>query len=202
MTMTAKQTIIKEIQAHGFGWAFCAKDFLPLLKRNDIDTALFYLEKEHKIRKLMRGIYDYPRFSLVLQKKTAPDIDQVASAIARNLHHEMQLTGNSALNYLKLSTQIPSSFIFLWDGRSQDFSIGDLKIHFKSASKRDFLPQMPESRILIQALRILGGNLSQETQNILKKSFTPGQWNRILQDTTTVPNRLYKQIYELANSWR
>ena len=198
MAASAKKIIMKEISSHGSGWAFCAKDFLAKLKRNDIDTALFYLEKEKKIRRIMRGIYDCPSFSVLLQKNVAPDMDQVASAIARNLHHEMQPTGNMALNYLKLSTQIPAKFVFLWDGKSQDFSVGDQVIHFKRAPKKDFLPKLPKSRLLVQALRILEKPISQETKLVLKGNFDPTEWKQILKDTVAVPNHLYRQICELA----
>ena len=93
---------------------------MPELKRNDIDTALFHLTREEKIRKVMRGIFDLPLFSSTLNRQTAPDLEQVAAAIARSLQHEMQPTGNAALNRLNLSTQIPAQYTYLWDGRSRD----------------------------------------------------------------------------------
>ena len=198
MASSAKKIIMKEISSHEPGWAFCAKDFLTKLNRNDIDTALFHLEKEKKIRRIMRGIYDYPSFSVLLQKNVAPDMDQVASAIARNLHHEIQPTGNTALNYLKLSTQIPAKFVFLWDGKSQDFPIGDQVIHFKRAPKKDFLPKLKNSRLLLQALRILEKPISQETKLVLKGNFDQTEWKQILKDTVAIPNHLYRQICELA----
>lgn len=199
MTESVKQKIMKMIKAHGHGWAFCAKDFLSVFKRNEIDTALFTLEKEGKIRKLMRGIYDYPIFSRLLNSLISPDLEQVASAIARNLNHEMQPTGNAALNYLKVSTQIPAQYTWLWNGRSQDFRIGDQIIHFKSAPKKDFLPKLLTSRLLVQSLRILGSNSSQsKIRDILKRNFNRKQWAQIQADTVGVPNRIYRQICELA----
>lgn len=198
MAASAKKIIMKEITSHESGWAFCAKDFLTKLNRNDIDTALFHLEKEKKIRRIMRGIYDSPSFCALLQKNVAPDMDQVASAIARNLHHEMQPTGNMALNYLKISTQIPAKFVFLWDGKSQDFPVGDQVIHFKRAPKKDFLPKLPQSRLLVQALRILEKPISHEIKLVLKSNFDSTEWKQILKDTVMVPNHLYRQICELA----
>ena len=196
---SAKQKILKTIDAHGRGWAFCARDFMPELKRNDIDTALFHLAKEGKIRRVMRGIYDFPIFSAILDRQTAPDLEQVAAAIARNLQREMQPTGNAALNYLNLSTQIPAQYTFLWDGRSQDFKIGTRTIRFRSAAKRDFTPRLPESRMLVQSLRILGTEpMDAEVKTVLKKRFDRKQWAKIRSDTAGVSNRIYRQICELA----
>ena len=35
------------------------------------------------IRRVIRGIYDYPKFSDLLRQPLSPDIDQVAEALAR-----------------------------------------------------------------------------------------------------------------------
>ena len=196
---SAKQKILKTINTHGRGWAFCARDFMPELKRSDIDTALFHLAKEGKIRRVMRGIYDFPMFSAILNRQTAPDLEQVAAAIARNLQREMQPTGNAALNYLNISTQIPARYAFLWDGRTQDFKIGTRTIHFRSAAKRDFTPRLPESRMLVQSLRALGtGPMDAEIKTVLKRRFDQEQWTKIRSDTAGVSNRIYRQICELA----
>ena len=196
---SAKQKILKTIDAHERGWAFCARDFMPDLKRNDIDTALFHLAKEGKIRRVMRGIYDFPMFSSILNRQTAPDLEQVAAAIARNLQHEMQPTGNAALNYLNISTQIPAQYTFLWNSRSQDFKVGAQTIHFRSAAKRDFTPRLPESRMLVQSLRALGtGPMDAEIKTVLKRRFDQEQWTKIRSDTTGVSNRIYRQICDLA----
>lgn len=199
MTDSAKHKILETIEAHGCGWAFCARDFMPGLKRVDIDTALFYLAKEGRIRRVMRGIYDFPMFSTILARQTAPDLEQVAAAIARNLQREMQPTGNAALNYLNLSTQIPTQYTFLWDGRSQDFRIGAQTIRFRSAAKRDFTPRLPESRMLVQSLRVLGTEpMDDEVKAVLKRRFDRQQWAKIRSDTAGVSNRIYRQICELA----
>jgi len=196
---SAKQKILKTINTHGRGWAFCARDFMPELKRSDIDTALFHLAKEGKIRRVMRGIYDFPMFSAILDRQTAPDLEQVAAAIARNLQREMQPTGNAALNYLNISSQIPAQYTFLWNGRSQDFRIGAQTIRFRSAAKRDFTPRLPESRMLVQSLRALGtGSMDAEIKTVLKRRFDQEQWTKIRSDTAGVSNRIYRQICDLA----
>ncbi|MBO4405353.1 MAG: hypothetical protein J5821_01335 [Alphaproteobacteria bacterium] len=199
MTDSAKQKILKTIEAHGYGWSFCARDFMSELKRNDIDTALFHLMREGKIRKVMRGIYDYPMFSKMLNRQVAPDLEQVAAAIARNLQYEMQPTGNSALNRLNLSTQLPAQYTYLWSGRSRDFKVGTQTIRFRSAAKRDFLPKLLQSRLLVQSLRMLDSTrMDDSVKAALKKCFNQKQWLQIRADTVGVSDRIYRQICELA----
>ena len=199
MIDSAKQKILKVIERHGHGWAFCARDFMPELKRNDIDTALFHLAREKKIRKVSRGIYDYPLFSEMLNRQVSPDLEQVAAAIARNRQREMQPTGNAALNRLDLSTQIPAEYAYLWNGRSQDFRVGARTIRFYSAPKRDFSPRLLQSRLLVQSLRMLdSAPLDDRVKAALKACFNRDQWAQIRVDTVGVSDRIYRQICELA----
>ena len=201
MIFSVKDKIWEIIKQHCAGWAFCAKDFLSEHPRNSIDTALFHLEKAGRIRKVCRGIYDYPMFSTILQELAPPDMDQVAAAIARNLNLEIQPTGNAALNYLHLSTQVPAHYTWLWNAAGRSFHIGKNQLHFQKASRKDFSPKLYQSRMLVQALRILGGAaLALEMRNKLQASFSADQWEQIRQDTTLVPARIHRLICELAQT--
>jgi len=201
MIFSVKDKIWQIIAEHGPGWAFCAKDFLSECNRNGIDTALFHLEKEGRIRKVVRGIYDYPMFSTILREVSPPDLSQVAAAIARNLNREIQLTGNAALNYLHLSTQVPAHYTWLWNAAGRSFHIGKNQLHFQKASRKDFSPKLPQSRMLVQVLRMLdGAALASEMRNKLKASFSADQWEQIRQDTILVPARIHRLICELAQT--
>ena len=46
----------------------------------------------------------------------SPDIDQVATAMARKFRWRIQPGGAPALNYLGLSTQVPARAVYLSDG--------------------------------------------------------------------------------------
>ncbi|WP_022952437.1 DUF6088 family protein [Leucothrix mucor] len=50
---------------------------------DSIDQTLGRMEKKGVIRRVMRGLYDYPIYSKLLKKQLSPDIDQVAHALAR-----------------------------------------------------------------------------------------------------------------------
>lgn len=197
--MSIKEKLWNRIQRKGRGWAFSARDFLPDFKRNDLDTALFHLTREGKIRKLLRGIYDYPQYSELLQEYIPPDVSQIAAAIARSKAREIQPSGNSALNYLRLSTQVPANAIYLWNGPDHDFAVGKTRIHFKRASRRDFSPKLRQSRLLVQAIRALGDNaLLPENQARIKQCFSPELWKKIKNDTVSVPDNIYKIIDRIS----
>ncbi|MBN1981875.1 MAG: hypothetical protein JW795_10100 [Chitinivibrionales bacterium] len=55
----------------------------------------------------MRGVYDYPKIGTLIAGLLGLDIDQVAHAIARKHGWTIKPSGETALNILGLSTQVP-----------------------------------------------------------------------------------------------
>jgi hypothetical protein len=53
--------ITKRVRAKGRGWAFTPKDFLDLGTRAFVDMALMRLLQANTIRRIGRGLYDYPK---------------------------------------------------------------------------------------------------------------------------------------------
>ena len=82
MRQTIENKAKYRIRGMGGGWAFSPRDFLGLLGRSTVDSALHRMEKRGEIRRVIRGIYDYPRFSKLLDQKLSLDTDQVARALA------------------------------------------------------------------------------------------------------------------------
>jgi hypothetical protein len=61
------------------------------------------LAKEGKIHRLLRGVYEYPAFSRLLNAPANPDPDAIAQAIARAHGWTLIPSGGMALNILGLS---------------------------------------------------------------------------------------------------
>ena len=71
----------------------------------------------------MRGLYDYPHYSKWLKQTLPADIAQVAHTLARKYGWTIQVTGNAALNIMRLSTQVPTRYLYLSDGSSKRYGI-------------------------------------------------------------------------------
>ncbi len=115
MAKTVEQKLLSRVYGNGRGWAFSQADFADLGTRPAIDSGLHRLEKERLIRRVIRGIYDYPRYSGVLKQTVAPDVDHVAQALARKFAWRIQPDGATAQNLLGLSTQVPAHMVYLSD---------------------------------------------------------------------------------------
>ena len=113
--------IYKRVCGKGRAWAFSEKDFWDIGTRVSVRVELFRLAQNGKIRRVMRGVYDYPRFSEMLGQWLSPDLNQVAEALARKFGWHIQSSGDTELNLLGLSTQVPGKIVYFSDGPNRIF---------------------------------------------------------------------------------
>ena len=116
--------ILSRIYGRGRGWAFTKIDFVAEFGEVNIHQALSSLTKTGTIRRVCHGVYDYPRYSELLGQTLSPDVDQVAQALARKFNWRILPSGDTALNQLGLSTQVPGKWVYLSDGPSREYAIG------------------------------------------------------------------------------
>ena len=186
---------ISRIYGRGRGWAFSSNDFVEDFNRGQIDNALSELCREGKIRRVCRGIYDYPKFSELLQQELSPDFDQVAQAFARKFNWRIQPSGDAALNLLGLSTQVPGRLVYLSDGPNRQYDIGNYTLEFKKAALKDVGFKYRESGLVVQALKSLGAaRVDEAVIATLRGKLNEPTCKRILKDTVTATGWVYETI--------
>jgi len=109
------------IYGHGRGFVFTPKLFSSLGNPQAIGMALIRLCRKGTIRRLARGLYDYPRINDQLGL-LSPSIDDLAQALKGRDATRMQPSGVYAANLLGLSNQVPMKVVFLTDGHQSIFS--------------------------------------------------------------------------------
>ena len=185
------------IAGHGRGWAFTSRDLLEKYTRREADDCLKYLVEKGKIRRISRGLYDYPVYSDILEQYLSPDIDEVARAIARKFKWKIEISGDSALNMLGISTQVPGRYIYLTDGVSREYDIFGTVLEFKKSGLKEIGFKHKESSIVVQALKALGrGHITPEIIEKIRKQINPDTYDKILKDTKTVKNWVYEAVRE------
>lgn len=120
-----EEKIHYRINGRGRGWAFTKTDFVVGFGDENIHKALPALTRAGKVRLVCHGVYGYPRYSELLGQVLSPDIDQVAAAVARKYNWRIQPSSDTALNLLGLSTQGPGRWVYLSDGPSREYPIGE-----------------------------------------------------------------------------
>jgi len=193
------ESIFYFIAGHGRGWAFSSSDLAGRFARQQIDNALSDLAEANKIRRVARGLYDYPRYSDLLQKMLSPDIDQVANAYARKFNWRIEVSGDSALNLLGLSTQIPAQYVYLSDGPSKSYDVMDVHLNFKKSTLKDIGFKHRESTLIVQALKALGKeHLNAELFAKIRAQIAKESFAKILRDTQGSTGWIYDAIKQIC----
>ena len=191
--------ILARLYRKGRTFAFTAVDFTDLGKRAAVDKALSSLVVQEKIRRLSRGLFDYPNYDDRLGGILAPSIHQVAKAIARKNGVNIQASGALAANILGLSTQVPARSIYLTNGKSRLMKVGNRTIQFTRTSPKKMQKGHELSILVANALRWLGKNhINNREINILKRIMDGRQRKRLLKDLRYAEDWIYAIAQKVA----
>jgi hypothetical protein len=152
---TIDDKVVSMIYGHGRGFVFTPKIFSSVGDPRVIGTILTRLRRKGTIRRLARGLYDYPRKHDQLGL-LSPSIDDVAQALKGRDATRLQPSGAYAANLLGLSNQVPMKVVFLTDGPSNRIQLGKQEIVLKRTTPRNMATAGRISGLVIQALRHLG----------------------------------------------
>lgn len=192
--------ILSRIYGRGRGWAFTKTDFVAEFGEPNIHQALSTLSRAGKIRRACQGVYDYPRQSEILGQ-LSPDLDQVAHALARKFNWRIQPSGDTALNLLGISTQVPGRWSYLSDGPSREYQVGGQTIAFRHAALKDTGLNLYESSLLVQAIKALGKDrIDQVVIEKLRDWLNPNLWARVLQDTRKSTGWVFEAIKQICEA--
>jgi len=194
--MKLYETMFYFISGHGRGWSFSSRDLSVKFSRQEIDNTLSDLTQKGKIRRVVRGIYDYPKYSDLLSKNLSPDVDQVANAYARKFNWQIEPSGDSALNILGLSTQIPAKYIYLSSGPNKRYELcNGISLEFKKSALKNIGFKHKESSLIVQALNHIGRDRINNTMiKKIQDKLNDKLCVKILKDTTTVTGWIYDTI--------
>jgi len=147
--------IRKRINAKHRGWVFTPQEFSNLGSRAAVDQTLCRLQREGKIRRLARGLYEFPRIHERIGI-LSPSVEAIAKAIASKTHSRLLMSEAKAANLLGLSTQVPAQNVFLTDGPSRTVQIGNQTIVLKHVASSKMIGAGSEAGAVIQAVRSFG----------------------------------------------
>ena len=192
--------VLSRIYGKGRGWAFFQKDFSDIASRSSLDIALTRLVDKGTIRRVMRGLYDYPRFSDLLNEPLSPDPDQVARALARKFGWRIQPSGPAAMNIVGLSTQVPGRVTYLSDGPDKSYKLGKTTLAFERTALKESGFKLPESALVVQSLKSLGQNRVTDEGVIskIRKWLKPELRPKVLKDTRSASDWVYQAIRKIC----
>lgn len=188
------------IYGHGRGWCFSQSDLAHLASRGSIDAALSFFASNGIIRRVMIGLYEYPQYSAVLKRCVATDLHQAACALARKFKWDIQPSGETALNYLGLSTQVPGQSVYYSSGASKTYKIDGRKLIFKKSASKETHFKHNETALVVQALKAMGKEqMTEEFLARLEPVYSKSVWEKIQKDASGSRDWIYETIKRLSD---
>jgi len=194
---STKNKIINRIYGKGRGWCYTPKSFSDLGSPEAIRITLHRLEKKGAIRRLSRGIYEYPKKHPTIGL-LSPNPDKIAEAISIRYAIRIQPSGAFAANILGLSNQVPAKIVFLTDGSDRRIKIGPREIIFKRTTPRN-MAAAKSSGTLILALKYIGKEqISQDHIKHFRESLSTHIKMKLKKDSIYAPGWICPIIDEIV----
>ena len=184
INMTLQAQIFERIENNNLT-AFSCYDFLDLSSYSSINKVLERLEDKNILKRVIRGIYYYPKYNEVLKAYNEISIADTAIALSREFGWKIIPSGISALNILGLSTQVPSTYSYISSGPYKTYDIDGNKLIFKHTNKTNLFNYSYITSLLIIALDEKGDKkITSKDISYLKKIISNKNKKLILKETT------------------
>ena len=146
-------TLRERIEALSNDSVLFRSDF-PEYHSEFVGDTLATLTKEGVLVKLAQGIYAKPRLSRF--GVVVPSVDKIVSAISARDRAEILPSGETALNVLGLSNQVPMNYTYLTTGSERTINLGHIQIILIHGAPRNFSYETRLIALLVQALKAIG----------------------------------------------
>ena len=192
------EKILSRFYGNGRGHVSTQNDFIDLGSRSHIDNALSRLAKNGKLKRIARGLYEYPKVDELLGE-LSPNLDKVAKAMAGRDGIRLQPTGAYAANRLHLSEQVPMKVVFLTDGSSKTAQIGHQTLELRKASPKRMQLAGRLSGLVFEALRAIGKeHITERIIEQLKDTLQREDRDKVLKDLPHAPAWMHSIIREVT----
>jgi hypothetical protein len=190
---------LKRARAAGRGSVFTPADFLDMAGRAAVDQALSRLAKDGRLRRLARGLYDFPKVHPKLGP-LSPGPDDVAQALARETGSRVQIAGARAADVLGLSTQVPAKSTYLTDGPSRRVVLGKRTIDLRHASPKHLIAPGSPAGTVVQALRHLGPVRATDVVQVAIRQLSARDKKMLAASAVQAPAWMRPTLVSIANT--
>ena len=153
------------------------------------------------LRRILKGVYEKPKYSKLLDEYVAADPDAVAKALARSYHWTIVPCGNTALNLLGLSAQVTAVWSYISDGPYKTYEWNSTKLEFKHRTNKEITGLSYMTSLVIQALKTLGRtNVTAEIIQTLSEKLSEDEKQACLKEATESTDWVYDTIRKMCGA--
>ena len=179
------------------GFVFTKSYFINIGNPKTVAKALERLADSGEIRRLARGVYDYPEKHSTLGDLPA-NYERIAQALAGRDSLKIQPSGTYAANLLGLTEQVPARIVFLTDGPNRTVQINKQQVVLKRTTPKNMATAGRVSGLVIQALRHLGqDHVDDNIIGVLKKRLSSDDKRQLMNDLRYAPvwiGNIFRQL--------
>ncbi len=195
MKKNYKEIVVEKIESLDHGSIFIANDFLEIGSYERVRNILNRLVSEGVIHRILKGVYYQPRYIELIGEYEAPNVHQIALAIARKYNWTIAPSGNTALNVLGLSTQVPAKWSYLSDGRYITYTFDEIEIEFRRRTNAEISKMSTTTAMVIQAIKAIGKeNVTKEQIDSLRKRISRKDKEALLKEGKTATAWIYEKL--------
>lgn len=193
------EQVKKRVAESSAGDIFIPSDFFDIAEAVKINKCLNRMVEGGLLRRIMRGIYMKPRYSALLNKDVPPKVDSIAKAIARNYGWTIAQFGDTALNLLGLTTQVPAVWVYISDGPYKSYEFDGMTIKFKHTDNKNELTNISyKAALVVQAFKTIGReNVTGRDLQKIARVLTDKEKLQILNESKRVTGWVYEMIKSL-----
>ena len=185
------------------GTIFVNSDFADIADSETTRRNLNRLTQIGMLRRILKGVYEKPKYSKLLDEYVAADPDAVAKALARSYHWTIVPCGNTALNLLGLSTQVTAVWSYISDGPYKTYEWNSTKLEFKHRTNKEVTGLSPMTILVIQALKTLGKeHVDEKTIRVLSRRLNKDEKAALLAEGAEATDWIYTVIKEICKGER
>lgn len=202
MDKTTNLKLIRDrINRSDIGTVYVAVDFVDISDKTSVNAYLARLVDEGLIRRVLRGVYDKPEYNDFLEEYVAPSPDKVANALARNFGWTIVPCGDTALNLLGLSTQVPAAWVYVSDGTYKEYAYDNTTIQFKRTTNKEVSKLSYKTALTVQALKALGKDkIDDVVISRLSKLLTAEEKKTMFEEAKAATSWIYEYIKQICRS--
>ena len=177
------------------GMVFTTSDSADIADSDTVRQSLNRLVNFGILRRVFRGVFEKPKYSNLLKEYVATDPNAVANALARSYHWTIAPCGNTALNFLGLSTQVTATWSYISDGPYRIYEWDSTRIEFKHRANREITGLSYITVLVVQALKTFGkDNVTPEIIRILSDRLDLKDKTIILKESAEATDWVYDII--------
>lgn len=182
------------------GTIFINSDFKDIAERKIVKMALSRLCDEKTLRRIRRGVYEHPEFNELLCEFVVPSPNKVAQALARNYGWTIVPCGDTALNLLGLSTQVPNVWSYVSNGPYKTYELVNTIIKFKHITNKELSGISYKTALSIQALKVIGSdNINDKVIQKLSNVLSSKDKKNLLKESKYVTSWIFEVLRKVAS---